>query len=369
MGKKLFRETLYAKTKTNTIKWYRISIEDNGDGTFTIHRERASKLDGKPQNDPILIEEGKQKRSVKEQAEFQAASIYKSKMDSGYKPEMPDEKTTHNTDSSGRMKPMKISYYEEGMEDKFAYPIWVQPKKDGVFALFDNFGEICSINGLKFDADLSHLTEEIVSLKLPKGKYTGELYLHGEHFEDIVGAVKKTRELTGKLELWVFDRPDGLLTQAERLEFLREKFPDDGSKYVKRMPTFVVNSFAEIEKFEEMFVDEDEMEGIVIRQDNFYNFGNRSRKILKWVREFDSEYEIVDYKEATGRDAGTPVFVCKTEEGKEFDVRPMGTLEHRKKLFKDADDLIGEMMTVRYRNLTKRGVPRFPVGKHVRDYE
>ena len=41
----------------------------------------------------------------------------------------------------------------------------------------------------------------------------------------------------------------------------------------------------------------------------------------------------------------------------------------RKALFKYGRDYIGEMLTVRYQELTDDGVPRFPVGIAIRDYE
>ena len=83
----------------------------------------------------------------------------------------------------------------------------------------------------------------------------------------------------------------------------------------------------------------------------------------------DDEFEIIDYKEGSGLDSGTVIWKCKTKDGKEFDVRPKGTVDERKKLLKNGNKCIGKMLTVTYQELSEYGVPRFPVGKTIRDYE
>jgi len=63
------------------------------------------------------------------------------------------------------------------------------------------------------------------------------------------------------------------------------------------------------------------------------------------------------------------IWKCKTKEGKEFEVRPVGTVESRSELLKNASKCIGKFLTVTYQELSEFGVPRFPVGKTIRDYE
>ena len=83
----------------------------------------------------------------------------------------------------------------------------------------------------------------------------------------------------------------------------------------------------------------------------------------------DGEYRIVDYLEGTGNEAGCVIWGCETPDGQTFRVRPRGTQEDRKVLFQNGNDYIGKMLTVRYQELTDEGVPRFPVGIAIRDYE
>ena len=61
--------------------------------------------------------------------------------------------------------------------------------------------------------------------------------------------------------------------------------------------------------------------------------------------------------------------VLELNDDKKFNARMMGTLEERKTIFTNKQRYIGKMLTVRYQQLTEDGVPRFPVGVAVRDYE
>ena len=58
-----------------------------------------------------------------------------------------------------------------------------------------------------------------------------------------------------------------------------------------------------------------------------------------------------------------------TKAGKEFSCRPRGTHESRAELFKHGKEYVGKMLTVRFQELTADGIPRFPVGIAIRDYE
>lgn len=87
------------------------------------------------------------------------------------------------------------------------------------------------------------------------------------------------------------------------------------------------------------------------------------------AKRFDTDdFEIVAVKEATKKDAGTPVFECKAG-NHTFFARPTGTMDERREMWKDRDRYVGRKMTVKYRGLTKDDIPRFPVAIGVRDYE
>ena len=117
-----------------------------------------------------------------------------------------------------------------------------------------------------------------------------------------------------------------------------------------------------------MFV-RDGHEGIMIREaSSVYEIGKRSNYLLKYKAFQTEEYTIVDVKEGSGREKGTAIWVCKVGD-QHFSVRPEGTLEVRRKFLEEKDKYIGKPLTVRFQNLTALGIPRFPVGVAVRDYE
>ena len=109
-------------------------------------------------------------------------------------------------------------------------------------------------------------------------------------------------------------------------------------------------------------------EGIMLRNaEGLYRQNYRSHDLQKYKEFMGSEYPIVGFKEAAGRDAGTVIWVCKTAEDREFSVRPRGTQEQRRKWFQTGHTHVGKMLTVIYQELSELNVPRFPVGKAIRE--
>ena len=112
----------------------------------------------------------------------------------------------------------------------------------------------------------------------------------------------------------------------------------------------------------------DGYEGVMARNiQSQYLFGYRSKDLLKVKRFLDEEYEIVDFTHGTSIELECIVFVCKTKDDQTFSVRPVGTHEERKVMYKNGASYIGKMLTVKYQELSNDGVPRFPVGLHIRE--
>jgi DNA ligase-1 len=109
-------------------------------------------------------------------------------------------------------------------------------------------------------------------------------------------------------------------------------------------------------------------EGIMLRNvAGVYSANYRSNDLQKYKEFIEDEYRIIDFKEGEGRDAGAVIWVCETADGKEFTVRPRGTMEKRREWFNAGAKYVGKSLTVVYQELTEEGKPRFPVGKAVRD--
>ncbi|NDA57966.1 MAG: hypothetical protein EBX91_04075, partial [Actinobacteria bacterium] len=96
----------------------------------------------------------------------------------------------------------------------------------------------------------------------------------------------------------------------------------------------------------------------------------RSANLQKYKLFQDREYTISNFTQGEGRDEGCIIFVCNTDSGHTFSVRPRGTLQQRREWFKNGKNLINKPLTVRYQELfPDSDVPRFPVGICVRDFE
>jgi DNA ligase-1 len=237
-------------------------------------------------------------------------------------------------------------------EDRQKYisePFYVQPKLDGVRLLVSNKG--CFSRTGKPVKGVEHLARG-----LRDGEYLdGECYAPNKTFEEITSMFKMNPE---SLEFHVFDYFD---TRRPNLTF------EERMKHIT-VDTFLVKEKKEVQGYHDMFVQQGH-EGIMIRDAaSTYEIGKRSNYLLKYKAFQTEEYPIVDVKEGSGREKGTAIWICKTGE-QHFSVKPEGTLEKRREYLDEKEKYVGKHLTVRFQNLTALGVPRFPVGVAVRDYE
>lgn len=104
------------------------------------------------------------------------------------------------------MKPMLAHVYEP---HRVTYPCYVQPKLNGVRALYQG-GYFQSRDGVPFNEKvLAHLAEPLKKNFSPDVILDGELYVHGWPLQRILGAITPVREEpnedTVKVEYHVFD--------------------------------------------------------------------------------------------------------------------------------------------------------------------
>jgi len=124
-----------------------------------------------------------------------------------------------------------------------------------------------------------------------------------------------------------------------------------------------------LKTFHDKYVEQG-YEGLIVRnKKGLYKQKDRSNDLQKYKEFVDDEFEIVDYKAGTGRDENAVIWICKTKEGKTFNARPEGSLDQRRKNYRSGKKFIGKLLTVRYQNLSKDGIPRFPIGVTIRYYE
>lgn len=396
-------QTLYGIEKNGKVKLWNAVVEENADGTATATIEYGQ-IDGKKQTAVRNYTEGKNIGRKNETTPYaqcvqETERKWKDKKEKeGYTTEMPDgdgdiqpQKTPDVGAAGGAgsvIYPMLAGKYEPHTAKKkrtdIQYPCFVQPKLDGLRCItYINVGGngvvAQSRTGGTFES-VGHITHELFPIfkAHPRIALDGELYTKDVPFETLAGIIKKKkrvdadRELLKHVKYHIYDmihldNPD--MPYVDRHQFICKALRDHSSpfSFLEIVRTDKVKSVDEFkEKFGE-FVAND-YEGIMLRNINsVYQQGFRSNDLQKYKEFHEEEYPIVGFDQGDGRDKGTVIWKCQTNEGRTFSVRPRGTNEHRQELFKNGKSYVGKQLTVIFQELSELNVPRFPVGKAVRE--
>lgn len=316
-------ETIFKTDARGRQRMFNIRVERLRDGTANIVKTTGL-VDGKKQTSVIHVP-------------------------LGYDSAVKRAKTMWTNQHDKDILPMLAHKYED-RKRYLSEPMYVQPKLDGVRILVNNKGGISRTG--KVVPGTEHWGKN-----LKDGEYLdGECYVHGMDFESITSAFKTAPE---KLEFHVFDYYD---VNRPHLTFEERK------SHVT-VETQLVRRKEDLQGVHDAFAARG-YEGIMIRNPrSAYEPGKRSNGLLKMKMFETEEFPIVGCHEGTGRDAGTPVWECRTKGGDVFSVRPEGSMESRREAFARRKEIVGKKLTVRYQNMTVAGVPRFPVGIAIRDYE
>ena len=276
------------------------------------------------------------------------------------------------------------SYGDHSKKIDWNKDVWVQPKLDGFRCrcqciISNNKIDLFSRKNLPYKGlptlkkELLKLYENLVENKKANLHLDGELYIHDIPFENLSSSIKRAQHRPGydikNIEFRIYDcfsLDDMKISFEDRTKFLKSLIPNkhNNLKYVK---TEVVKSLDEFKEYFSLFMSEG-YEGIMVRNlRSPYEISKRSSHLQKYKEFSDDEFEIIGFQEGSGVDEKTVIWKCKTVGGEEFSVRPKGDLDHRRNLFKNAKKYIGKQLTVKYQELSETGVPRFPVGKDIRD--
>ena len=331
-------------------------------------------LDRKELNDENKEKENKnEKEKQKENMNIRQGGNTKKKEKKEEKMDNIDEPKTPKKILNKTYYPMLAHQFNQKKKE-IKYPCFVQPKLDGVrcVAVGD---KLYSRNGNPFPT-LEHIKKEL-NLNKDNLVLDGELYTDDINFEKIVGLVKKAKKTpeeeknTLKIYLNVFDYIDSNLPFDQRLINLNKFFEKNkGLKYIKQVKTEECKSEKNVMEYLDKYTKEG-YEGVIIRnKKGKYAENTRSNHLQKLKKFIDEEFEIINYTTPnTGKEVGCVIWICKTKDGKSFNVRPQGNYDERKKQYKEGKKYIGKMLTVKYQELTNDRVPRFPVGLAIRDYE
>jgi hypothetical protein len=211
---------------------------------------------------------------------------------------------------------------------------------------------------------IPHIEEELLDLYKNKNIIIdGELYIHGKNFQDLISAIKRDKANTASVSIQyhTYDcfNVDDPSSFAYRYDWLKE-----GDKIIK-VNTFQCDNETDVTEHHQKFLSEG-YEGSILRNDAPYEPDKRSFNLLKLKEFCDAEFKILDGEADKN---GHCVFTCQLPAGKSFNVKPEGTDLQRKEYLVNLSKCIGKMLTVRFFEYTKDGIPRFPVGVAIRDYE
>jgi DNA ligase-1 len=247
------------------------------------------------------------------------------------------------------------------------WPCKVQPKFDGTRMVGIAHQGLYSRNRKPYP-HLEHIRAELDML--PAGTILdGEAFSKTLTFQEIVGIVKNEtiQPKQDEVKFYVYDMINGenFLTRSFVLQSI---FAMHTFQHLILVKTEECANEAAMKAKHSEYVAEG-YEGIMLRNKTGLYSNARSVHLQKYKEFFDMECKIVDFKEGEGAEEGCVIWICETEDKKQFACRPRGTREERQELFATGDEHVGKMLTVRYQELTDDGLLRFPVGIAIRDYE
>ena len=382
--------TLYKKTNTGAIQFWNIKVEK----TILERPQQRSLLAGtivieygqvgtdSPQVTRDLIDKGKNlgkknETTPFEQAEAEALAKWEKQKKKGYveSKEAAEKGETDELIEGGIVPMLAQKFSEHG--HKIKYPAYVQPKLDGIRCIAILKNGKCTLwsRTRKPINSVPHIVEAIEK-GFPPGNdivLDGELYNHEykSNFEKIVSLVRQEEPDSEHkiVQYHVYDIVNGdpFKSRATKLKYMKSSW-FDGS--IVKVETILVDDEQTAMGYFDQWRQEG-FEGAMIRNADGLYLNKRSYDLQK-IKEFeDAEFRIVGIEEGRGKLAGhVGAFVCITKDEKQFLAKMSGDTERLREYFHDSSLWKGKLLTVQYQGLTgKEGVPRFPVGVAIRDYE
>lgn len=361
---KLIHETpeYQATARTGDPKFWKMQILQDGNRVFhrtvSWRQTVTGKLSKELLSEPYEVDAKNVGRanetSPKEQAFLEVDSVVKKQQDKGYR--AAGEKV------ATRPLPMLAQKFSE-RGHKIQWPAYTQPKYNGMRMLMqgttawsrggkDMIPDV--IRHLQFDTQ-GHIID-------------GELMLpNNQLLQETMKAAKKYRPgMSDKLLYIVYDIVDSTKTFSERYALLKQLVKNTPSQ-IRLSPVTMVEDIGDVSSCHRRNVA-DGFEGTMIRDDSEgYAIGQRANQLQKLKDFQDAEFKIVGVNEGGGSFVGCAIFKCVTPDGVEFDCTPEGTMVHRAALYTKRNQWIGQWLTVRFQELSRDGVPLFPVGVEVRD--
>jgi DNA ligase-1 len=308
----------------------------------------------------------KNSTTAEEQALAEATAMHRKRKETG------SFETISEIDTPVYFKPMLAHDYND-YKDKIKFPVFSQPKLDGVRCIVRADG-MWSRNGKQI-ISAPHIFEALT----PFFEADPDLILDGElycdkgtaGFNTIISCVRKTKPTEADISLskqfieyHVYDVPSSNKNFLDRVKSVDLTYFHEKIKTVK---TYFIADEQQLDCYYSRFIEEG-YEGQMIRLDAPYE-NKRSKSLLKRKEFVDAEFTILGVIEGNGNLTGKVGKLQFEINGKPFDSAVNGDWEYIEKLWHSREGLIGKTATVKYFELTEDGIPRFPKVIAIRDFE
>jgi len=304
------------------------------------------------------------------------ASLYKKKFAEGY---------SETGISEYKFRFMLARNWADGHRP--TYPCWLQYKynglrgggsAEGIFTKNSKGFMIRKMHVPKITNEASILLSWLENYLGQNVILDGEIYKHGMFLQKIVALERSAEEvlIDEMLEYHIFDIAVEGLGFNERTAILDKAFEENCFKKLIRARTELVHNEASLFVFYKKCLKKG-YEGTMIR-DFSASYAEGKKTTIKMKPIQDKEFKILSIEEGVGKRAGTAArFLLETETGETFtcDYSPTTlapgktATDFRKDVFLKREEIVGEMATVQFKDLTMRGIPTEAIIICIRNYE
>ena len=346
-------QTIYKKDSKNKIRVLRVYsvgdelVQESGllDGKRVEARKQCT-----PKNVGKINE-----TTGEQQADFEGKSKIFEKLKEGY------FNTVQEAESIEVILPMLAKDYKEHSKKIVwgKHVVYGQPKLDGMRTLGVT-GPKATLTS-RDGSPIITLPHIINALKMIPAGYVldGELYAHGESFQENMRLIKKNRGAeTEKVLFNVYDVVRPTWSFKDRYDVkIFENIP-----YIVKVQTTPLTCEEDLKSLHAINIATG-YEGTMVRWgDVGYKVNGRSENLLKYKDFLDISLPIKDIEPASSRPSwGVPVFHWPGALNDELRSGLKYSHKEREEFLKNKDQYIGKTAELRFFEYSETGVPRFPV--------
>lgn len=306
----------------------------------------------------------KNETTDEEQAEKEILSKYKKQLKTGY------FLNKSEIGSISYVEPMLAKNYKD-YKNKINLKDWyLQLKYNGSRCIITKDG-MFTRKGERY-ISAPHIFEEVKWLfdKYPNAVLDGELYNYHlrQHLNELMSLVRKTKDvsqadLDRSKQIVQYHVYDGFnITVPETASYI-DRYKALGYSGINTNNIFLVLNYElqtekDLYRYYQKFIDDGE-EGIILRNKNAPYQRKRTKDLLKFKPEDDSEAVIIDVMEGEGNWSGVAKTFTLSWQGQVFDATLKGSYEEARDVLNNLNDWLGHQVTFLYNGLTGKGTPNY----------